>query len=147
MKWHEYKIKSKRYDLGAGIDGSHQSYLQAGFLGELGELCEVVKKCYRDGSGNLQDPEWQARVQKKAGDALWYAAQLGWSGTGTPAYPTPRRVIHELFHAVRPGVRMGCVMALISLAGLEFEDVLDANLAKLQDRADRNALQGDGDER
>ena len=45
-----------------------------GIVGELGEVCELVKKAIRDGIENPD--EWREKVELEIGDALFYVAHL-----------------------------------------------------------------------
>jgi len=51
-------------------------YPLLGLSGEVGEICEKVKKRIRDKNANFEDEEFLADVHKEIGDVLWYVANL-----------------------------------------------------------------------
>ena len=60
------KIYSKNLD---------RVYPALGLGGETGEVLEIVKKLYRDGTGELT-PEIRKALVKEMGDVVWYLAML-----------------------------------------------------------------------
>ncbi len=50
-------------------------YPALGLAGEVGELCELVKKAHRD-CGGVFDAERRGNIIKEMGDVLWYLASL-----------------------------------------------------------------------
>jgi NTP pyrophosphatase (non-canonical NTP hydrolase) len=50
-------------------------YPALGLAGEAGEVCENVKKTFRDDAGLVSD-ERRAAIGKELGDVLWYLAQV-----------------------------------------------------------------------
>ena len=55
--------------------GNNLWYPALGLAGEAGEVCEKVKKIYRDEGGHISF-EKQAELSKELGDVLWYIANL-----------------------------------------------------------------------
>lgn len=93
------------------------AYVTMGLVGEAGEIANKVKKIYRDHDGKLPDDAWQDLVDE-IGDVLWYLAEL---------------------------------CTVLQLQDRDGYDVLAFaaanNLLKLEDRAERGALHGSGDDR
>jgi NTP pyrophosphatase (non-canonical NTP hydrolase) len=58
------------------------AYCSLGLAGEVGEVCNKIKKIFRDGDS----PEKRAAIRDEMGDALWYMAALayefGWQLDG-----------------------------------------------------------------
>jgi len=50
-------------------------YLGIALPGEVGEVCEKIKKGYRDMDGEFT-PEYQREIAKELGDVLWYVTAL-----------------------------------------------------------------------
>lgn len=50
-------------------------YPALGLAGEAGEVCEKIKKMYRDDNG-VPTPEKIAEISKELGDVLWYIANV-----------------------------------------------------------------------
>lgn len=46
-----------------------------GLSGEVGEVCEKVKKIYRDKKGNFSEND-KEQIVREMGDVLWYLAAL-----------------------------------------------------------------------
>jgi NTP pyrophosphatase (non-canonical NTP hydrolase) len=92
-------------------------YTAMGCAGEGGEYCEKVKKRFRDGEGDhnqpeyWNDPQFKALAMKELGDQLWYVAQAA------------------------------------KCLGFTLADIARANLNKLFSRKERDTLHGSGDER
>lgn len=51
------------------------TYPVIGLAGEVGELCNKVKKILRDKEG-IPGPEQQAAISAELGDCLWYIAEV-----------------------------------------------------------------------
>lgn len=51
------------------------SYPALGLAGEAGEVCNKIKKVYRDDKGKLTE-ERRAEIVSELGDVLWYVSQL-----------------------------------------------------------------------
>lgn len=50
-------------------------YPALGLAGEVGEVCNKIKKIYRDDDGHITE-EQRNEVAKELGDCMWYFAQL-----------------------------------------------------------------------
>ena len=50
-------------------------YTALGLAGEVGEVCNSLKKVYRDDQGCVT-PERRANLAKELGDVFWYLARL-----------------------------------------------------------------------
>lgn len=48
-------------------------FTSCALAGEVGEVCNEVKKAFRDNSGHL-GPDTKYRIVQELGDALWYLA-------------------------------------------------------------------------
>ena len=78
MDFREYQIKTRRTDLGFGIEGNLSPkwiYYALGVSGEAGEMTEKIKKLFRD-KGGVVDNEFKKHLIKEIGDILWYQARL-----------------------------------------------------------------------
>ena len=85
-------------------------YTALGLAGEVGEICNEIKKVYRDDDG-VVTAERRADLVDEFGDVFWYLA----------------RVTDEL--------------------NIDMQDVLERNIAKLEDRLARDVLSGSGGNR
>jgi NTP pyrophosphatase (non-canonical NTP hydrolase) len=66
-------------------DGAHETanypismtifYPALGLAGEAGEVCEKIKKTYRDDYG-MFGPERKEQIKLELGDVLWYVTEL-----------------------------------------------------------------------
>jgi NTP pyrophosphatase (non-canonical NTP hydrolase) len=90
--------------------GSNYIYPTLGLAGEVGEICEKVKKIIRDKNGVFTDLD-RIELRKELGDVCWYIA-----------------ICSREF-------------------GFTLNEVMEENIKKLKDRADRNMLHGSGDNR
>jgi len=73
MKFNEYQneaVKTAVYP-----DHLEVIYPALGMAGETGEVCEKVKKVFRDKDGIVSD-ETREELKKEIGDVLWYIANL-----------------------------------------------------------------------
>lgn len=50
-------------------------YTALGLAGECGEVCEKIKKVYRDNNGVVTSEVWNSLLLE-CGDVLWYLARL-----------------------------------------------------------------------
>lgn len=55
--------------------GDNLYYPALGLAGEAGEVCEKVKKIYRDQKGHMTE-ENAREISKELGDVLWYVSAL-----------------------------------------------------------------------
>ena len=103
-----YQVWSRRtaiYPAGVAVQ-----YTALGLAGEVGEICNEIKKVYRDDDG-VVTAERRADLVDEFGDVFWYLA----------------RVTDEL--------------------NIDMQDVLERNIAKLEDRLARDVLSGSGGNR
>ena len=50
-------------------------YPALGLAGEAGEVCEKIKKIYRDKDGDMSSND-RLDIRKELGDVLWYISQI-----------------------------------------------------------------------
>tara|TARA_R110000744_G_scaffold139937_2_gene251092 strand:- start:249 stop:578 length:330 start_codon:yes stop_codon:yes gene_type:complete len=103
-----YQVWSRRtaiYPAGVAVQ-----YTALGLAGEVGEICNEIKKVYRDDDG-VVTAKRRADLVDEFGDVFWYLA----------------RVTDEL--------------------NIDMQDVLERNIAKLEDRLARDVLSGSGGNR
>ena len=74
MDFKEYQEKARSIAVYPNI-GDNLSYPSLGLAGEAGEVCEKVKKLYRDDEGILSNERRDA-IKKELGDVLWYVANV-----------------------------------------------------------------------
>ena len=97
--------------------GNNIVYPAMGLAGEAGEVCDKIKKHWRNYNVAVQSLEYcltEDQIDEiilELGDVLWYIA------------------------------------AICTELGLNLGDVSEKNLEKLQDRRDRNVIKGEGDNR
>ena len=97
--------------------GDNIVYPAMGIAGEAGELCDKVKKYWRNYDVSVEELEKQLtkeqreEIVKEMGDVLWY---LG---------------------------------AMCTELGIHMEDMATANIIKLQDRRERGVIKSEGDNR
>jgi NTP pyrophosphatase (non-canonical NTP hydrolase) len=97
--------------------GSNIVYPAMGLAGEAGELCDKIKKHWRNKDVRVQrleallTEEQVTEIAKELGDVLWYINAM----------------CHEL--------------------GLNLENVAQMNIEKLRDRRQRDVIKGEGDNR
>jgi len=73
MNFNDYQLEAVK----TAIYPSHLEiiYPSLGLAGETGEVCEKVKKVFRDKEGVVSD-ETRTELKKEIGDVLWYIANL-----------------------------------------------------------------------
>ena len=71
------------------------SYPTLGLAGEAGEVCEKIKRIYRDDDGKLTE-ERRAEISKELGDVLWYLAILA-RDVGLPFEKIAHENLQKLF--------------------------------------------------
>lgn len=102
----DYQEKAWGYALDSA---KNPGYLFTGLAGEVGEVCSLAAKQWRD-SGRSKE-EFTKDLSKELGDVMWFCAGLA------------------------------------TQYGISLADVAKDNLAKLQDRFERNTIKGSGDNR
>ena len=145
MKWEEYIEQSARTDTAASREEAWDNY-SLGLFGEVGEVTEIIKKhLYHGAALDLH------RLQEEFGDVCWYLAALarrqGVSVRGHVFEGDLLKMARGLaiavggllwaqhLYATAPLEQvMSAVRSLCSLLDLDFEEVLDANIAKLRER-------------
>lgn len=73
MNFYEYQEQARATAIYA--DKVKVIYPALGLPGEVGEVCEKIKKVYRDNDGVFTD-EKVNEIKKELGDVLWYVANL-----------------------------------------------------------------------
>jgi NTP pyrophosphatase (non-canonical NTP hydrolase) len=71
------------------------SYPALGLAGEAGEVCEKIKRIYRDDEGKLTE-ERREEISKELGDVLWYIAILA-RDVGIPFEKIAQENLQKLF--------------------------------------------------
>lgn len=73
MQIDEFQIKATE----TAIYPAHMkiTYPALGLAGEVGEVCDKIKKIFRDDAGILSD-EKRTEIEKELGDVLWYLAAV-----------------------------------------------------------------------
>lgn len=154
-----------------------EGYLAPEIISEAGEVAGFLKREIRDGYTREGDSELTQRGRtaylKEPGDVCWGLAELGAlrksnpflnvevmydiyvSGKGTEMFwflklnslvaeiaadPT----VSSEVHFKKAGA---CVTLLAGLVGSSLQEVLQMNITKLTDRAERNVISGKGDNR
>ena len=134
---------------------------ELGIIGELGEVAEVLKKHLR---GDFDEIERDKRLLKEFGDVFYYIAikyHLSCESEFFSIFiyraiknieiedysnlPTSR-----LINWINQGIgspNFSHLIALIQRFDFSVIQVMQANIDKLSDRAKRNKISGDGDER
>lgn len=73
MEFRDYQAKARSTAI---FDPKYKyMYPALGLAGEAGEVCEKVKKMFRDDDGEVT-PEKLDQIKKELGDVLWYVANL-----------------------------------------------------------------------
>lgn len=69
MKFNDYQIESQK----TAIYPEHLKiiYPALGLAGETGEVCDKIKKIYRDHGGEFTEGKIE-EIKKELGDVLWY---------------------------------------------------------------------------
>jgi NTP pyrophosphatase (non-canonical NTP hydrolase) len=73
MNFKEYQAKALTF--GKYPNSLEILYPALGLAGETGEVCEKIKKVYRDNYGEFTE-EHITEITKELGDVLWYISQL-----------------------------------------------------------------------
>jgi len=72
--FNEYQKKSRETAVYPCV-GSNLQYPTLGLAGETGEVCEKIKKIFRDKEG-IATQEDKEDIKAELGDVLWYLSQL-----------------------------------------------------------------------
>lgn len=78
MEFYEFEENCHHTDVGTSAQDVMSPgwlYYVLGIAGETGELCEKIKKLFRD-KGGIIDDEFKDMVKKESGDVLWYLTRL-----------------------------------------------------------------------
>ncbi len=74
MEFNDYQYEASKTAVYPDI-GSNISYPVLGLAGEAGEICNKVKKIFRDAGGIITN-EKREDLSTEVGDVLWYVAAL-----------------------------------------------------------------------
>lgn len=139
-------------------------YCILGALGEAGEIANKVKKILRDDAGILTE-ERKTDLISEAGDVLWYLARLASHskfdfGTHTPEATDAVNIFEssiELCDCVNTlsssrarwdfTDTLDALTTMAWLLGTDLQGLADANIDKLDSRANRGVISGSGDAR
>lgn len=80
-------------------------YTALGLAGETGEVCEKIKKLYRDDNGILTEAK-RLQIKREMGDVLWYMAQMA-RVLGYTFSSIPEENIKKLKDRTKRGVVQG----------------------------------------
>jgi NTP pyrophosphatase (non-canonical NTP hydrolase) len=70
-----YQNQAKEYATYPRIDGKGYIYPALGLSGEAGEVCEKIKRIFRDDAGVFSTVRRDS-LRLELGDVLWYISQL-----------------------------------------------------------------------
>lgn len=130
-------------------------YLALGFYNEAGELAGKIKKQLRGD----KLPALPSAVLAEAGDVLWYLAmdanymkqQLHKDDERIESLasngPSTAQLVTSLFNPSMYDLAVDILGAILKRYGFTLEDAMSENVAKLQDRKERNVIKGSGDNR
>lgn len=150
-------------------------YAKLGLIGEFGEVCNKIKKVYRDQDGIFHLNTVQ-EIAKEQGDIYWYLAALcrkefdlsfvaSYEAAKKFQNPFDKSLFKTLYkcqyyisqicleesHVEVTGMNiiyvLSCLDKINSTLGLDTEDILQMNYDKLSKRLESNTLQGSGDNR
>lgn len=76
MDFNEYQVESRKTAIYPNI-GSNFIYPALGLAGEVGEVCEKIKKIIRDKNSIISDEDRDS-IKKEVGDILWYISNLAY---------------------------------------------------------------------
>jgi NTP pyrophosphatase (non-canonical NTP hydrolase) len=76
MTFKEYQQEAMAHAIGIGSPLPPGVFPSLGLPGETGEVCEKIKKIYRDKGGLISAADRNA-ILKESGDVLWYLTLLG----------------------------------------------------------------------
>lgn len=127
-------------------------YLTLGLLDEIGELAGLLKRELREGT-----PRDTGAILLEAGDANWYLARLWnaqqwedslavWSEGLEPEWTLRDLVVCMAIHINQP-VCLLYFLELIKKLGFTLDQVLEANVKKIEGRKVRGTVMGKGDHR
>lgn len=166
MTWEEFRKEALPRAVYPRDPQIAKDYVTLGLLSEAGEVAGVVKRILR---GDYTHEEARPKVIKELGDVCWYIAACEREHFGddfelrppsmvnyqTDA-PLPLKVLFltrsaSRFDETHGAVYLRHLLAWVTAVAEEFEatlsDVLEANTAKLKDRAERGVTRGEGDDR
>jgi NTP pyrophosphatase (non-canonical NTP hydrolase) len=144
-------------------------------LWEWGEVRNQLKKAIRDDGCAVSDykaeltEERRAKVLDELGDVLWYIARVAdhtghemkytelaefsWSSLLNIISRNLSQIENNIIFPDLPyleisiTISLSAINELASRLGSSIEEIMDMNVAKLTDRAQRNAIHGEGDNR
>jgi NTP pyrophosphatase (non-canonical NTP hydrolase) len=139
-------------------------YCTLGALGEAGEIANKVKKILRDDAGIITE-ERREDLISEAGDVLWYLARLATHANFDFGSHVPEAT--DAVNIFESSIELcDCVNTLSSsqdrwdftdaldalttmawLLGTDLEGLAEANIEKLDSRANRGTIGGSGDAR
>jgi NTP pyrophosphatase (non-canonical NTP hydrolase) len=153
---------------------SGADYAKLGLIGEYGEICNKLKKVYRDNEGNYSS-ETILALTKEIGDVYWYIAALcnkEFNISFVACYETAKKMSQSnesyLFTNIYRGIYyasqicfpadpdhveanvtllLNCLESINKYLGLRTENILEINYEKLSQRLEANTIKGDGDNR
>jgi NTP pyrophosphatase (non-canonical NTP hydrolase) len=126
---------------------------ELGIIGELGEVAEVLKKFLR---GDFDKVERDRRLLKELGDLLYYIAVDFYlkgkcfnfiAGNSIMQSGADIYELHEYVLCGNEYASFECVLGFIINSGFNLEQVMQANIDKLTERAEKNVIKGDGSDR
>lgn len=103
MTFEEYQEKA--VSLAIYGAGNKVTYPSLGLAGETGEVCEKVKKIFRDQDGVVTDQN-RTELEKELGDVLWYLSALS-RDLGLSLENVAQANLDKLFSRKERGVLQG----------------------------------------
>lgn len=121
-----------------------REYLELGLLGELGEVAQLLKRKIRDGREYSRQ-----ELLDELGDVAWYLFQRSPLASVRTLWGVESWTDGELLASVlEDRMAAGCAFLHFAMRhGYTLDEVLAANVAKIEGRIERGTVRGSGDGR
>lgn len=159
MNLEEYSEKAHQFAI-----YDDPKYIEFGLINEISEVLEVYAKAYR-GDYRLGGEEFVNKLNKECGDVCWLANELkplSEISLSNHYMNSETDIIYDLVDVIPNIINDGmytrtvedvvteiieCVRDLLRMRGIQIEDVLEQNIAKLSSREESGTIKGSGDSR